>query len=141
MEALAPGIEKHEEKKSNRFSNSLKRFSEKAKNRLSTTNKKSNTKDISSSNEQEVAKHGTEKTPDQERGRELRGKVHESPPTTVSMTPIVEREHVYPNKFRPYTVSDAEREQYQRLVLGMDDAAIRKADIYKKRTYDVEVLW
>jgi hypothetical protein len=43
--------------------------------------------------------------------------------------------------FTPYTVSDLERERFQRMVLGMDSHDVARSNDRGRRNYDVEVLW
>lgn len=55
-------------------------------------------------------------------------------------TPSVDATQQTRSRFGPYTISDALRERYPRLVLGMNDQKIREANRIRG-TYDVEVLW
>jgi hypothetical protein len=78
---------------------------------------------------------------DQELQRKMEEKVREEKLRATSDTTAQVTEESSRPAFRPYTVSDWERERFQRMVLGMDSDAVTGSNSRGRHNYDVEVLW
>lgn len=78
---------------------------------------------------------------DQELQQKMEERVREEKLRAASIAATQGTEETSRPTFRPYTVSDLERERFQRVALGMDSRAVEGSNNRGRHNYDVEVLW